>query len=433
MPAGLVLGGALGLAVDVTVLHGRRGRGRPVLVAVAVTVAVEAVGHGGVRVDDPRHRVHGLAQVALVLDDHVERRGEHLGGQLLDAEDGEGAGPVDGLGDAGGLAQLELAQGADDLDQAHRQRLREPGLLGADDLQLALGAGVVEEEVQAPALEGRGEVAGVVGGEHHVGRVLGAHRADLGDRDLELGEQLEQHGLQRLVGAVHLVDEQHDGLLGGDRLEQRARGEEPLGEEDGVLGGDAVHGLVEVDGVLDDLTDLLPQDLGVEQLLAVVPLVERLGLVLALVALQAQQAPAGRVGQALGQLGLADPGRALEQHGLEEPGLEEHGGGQPFVDQVADVGEAGPHRVDVGEVGVLGSDGLVGGETHADLLGGRTVGTVPAACWTPPGPRAGCWRDLRRGGRPGRRSCSGRPRGAPSRRCTPWRCPGCRRRRGRGG
>ena len=41
-------------------------------------------------------------------------------------------------------------------------------------------------------------------------------------------------------------------------------------------------------------------------------------------------------------------------------------------------------------------------------------------------------RCVRSAGRRGRRSCSGRPPGAPSRRCTPWRCPGCRRRRARG-
>ena len=47
------------------------------------------------------------------------------------------------------------------------------------------------------------------------------------------------------------------------------------------------------------------------QLLGVVPLVERARLVDALVALQPDQAGAGGLGDRLGQLGLADPGRAL--------------------------------------------------------------------------------------------------------------------------
>jgi hypothetical protein len=39
--------------------------------------------------------------------------------------------------------------------------------------------------------------------------VLGADGAELGDGDLEVGEHLEEEGLEALVGAVDLVDEQH--------------------------------------------------------------------------------------------------------------------------------------------------------------------------------------------------------------------------------
>ena len=35
------------------------------------------------------------------------------------------------------------------------------------------------------------------------------NRADLRDRYLKVGEQLEEVGLERLVGAVELVDQQH--------------------------------------------------------------------------------------------------------------------------------------------------------------------------------------------------------------------------------
>ena len=51
----------------------------------------------------------------------------------------------------------------------------------------------------------------------------------------------------------------------------------------------------------------------VEQLAGVVPLVDGLGDVDALVALQADQLAAGPAGQHLGHLGLADAGLALEQ------------------------------------------------------------------------------------------------------------------------
>ena len=174
------------------------------------------------------------------------------------------------------------------------------------------------------------------------GGCLRDERAHLRHRHLVLGERLQQHGLQRLVGAVDLVDEQDHRLLGTDRLQQRARREEPLGEEHALLRADPVDGLVQVGGVRDDLADLLAQDLGVEQLLAVVPLVEGLGLVLALVALQPQQPPAGDGGQRLGELGLADAGRALDEQRLVQPGDEEDGGGQAGVGDVA----VRPERVD---------------------------------------------------------------------------------------
>ncbi len=319
------------------------------VVAVTVAVTVQVVGDLAVGVDQRGDRATGPLEVALVLHDHVERRGQHVGGELLDPEHGQGAGPVDGLGDARRLAQLQLAQAAHDVDEALGQRLGEAGVLGADDLQLAAGVGVVEEQVQAAPLQRRGQVAGVVGGEDDVGQVLRRDRADLGDGDLELREQLEQDRLQRLVGAVDLVDQQHDGLGGADRLQQWSRREEALGEEHAVLGRDPLDGLGEVGGVLDDLPDLLAQDLGVEHLLAVVPLVERRGLVLTLVALQAQQPAAGDGGQRGGQLGLADTGGALEQDRLVQAGLQEHGRGQALVGEVARLGEPGAGVVDAGE------------------------------------------------------------------------------------
>ena len=44
------------------------------------------------------------------------------------------------------------------------------------------------------------------------GRLAALHGAELGDRQLEVRQQLEQVGLERLVGAVDLVDQQHRRL-----------------------------------------------------------------------------------------------------------------------------------------------------------------------------------------------------------------------------
>ena len=216
-----------------------------------MTVAVPVgVGDLGVGVDELRQRAEGLGDVLVVLDDDAHGVREDLRVQLVDAEHGQRARPVDGLGDARRLAQLELAQAADDLDELAGGGLGQPGVLGAHDLQLALRGGVVQEQVQAAALEGGGQVTRVVAGQDDVRGVLGDERADLRHRDLELAEGLEQHRLERLVGAVDLVDQQHDGLVGADGLEQRALGEEVLGEEHAVLVLDLLHRRRDVGGVL---------------------------------------------------------------------------------------------------------------------------------------------------------------------------------------
>ena len=158
------------------------------------------------------------------------------------------------------------------------------------------------------------------------------HRAQLGDGHLVVGEDLEQQGLGLHLDAVHLVDQQHDRLVGPDGLEQRPGEQERLGED-----------------VLLDVLPLFaagrladPLGLDAQQLLLVVPLVEGLGLVEALVALQADQAGAGHLGHRLGQLGLAGAGRALDQDRLAQPlGQVDHAG-DALVGQVADLSQAFP-------------------------------------------------------------------------------------------
>ena len=87
-----------------------------------------------------------------------------------------------------------------------------------------------------------------------------------------------------------------------------------------------------------------PQDL-----LGVVPLVERAGLVDALVALQPHQARAGGLRDGARQLGLADAGGAFHQQWLAQPVGEEHRCGRCGVGQVAGFRQTSRDIVDVGE------------------------------------------------------------------------------------
>ena len=84
-----------------------------------------------------------------------------------------------------------------------------------------------------------------------------------------------------------------------------------------------------------------------EQLARIVPLVQRLGRVDPVVALQADQRRVEHRGQRLAGLGLADPGLALEQQRLGQPQAEEHRGREPLVDEVVDGGEPLGEHLDV--------------------------------------------------------------------------------------
>jgi hypothetical protein len=72
----------------------------------------------------------------------------------------------------------------------------------------------------------------------------------------------------------------------------------------------------------------------VQQLPGVVPFVDRLADVDAVVALDPQEGTARPPGQDLGDLGLADPGLALQQEWSGKRDGQEDGGGQALVGEV---------------------------------------------------------------------------------------------------
>ena len=173
------------------------------------------------------------------------------------------------------------------------------------------------------------DVTGTVRRDDDDRRLLGPERAQLRDRDRVVGEDLEQEGFELVVGAVELVDQENGGRgpgdRPGDRLQQRAPHEEALGVE-----------------LVLDVRPGRPACLRraqVQQLAGVVPFVDGLRDVDAVVALQAQQLAARPAGQHLGDLRLADAGLALQEQGSLKLQRQEHDRRQTVVGEILVRGE----------------------------------------------------------------------------------------------
>jgi len=203
---------------------------------------------------------------------------------------------------------------------------RSAGQPGVQDLDLALQVRVVEPEVEAAPLERVVHLARAVGGEDDQRGLLGPHLTDLGDRDGVLGEHLEEEGLELVVGAVDLVDQQH-ARAGLQRAQDGAGEQEARVVERGL-------DRVGVEGLPGGRRRRL-QRAQVQELSREVPVVEGLGSVDAVVALQPDQVGAQHLGERLRQRGLARARLPLAEQRTVHLHGEERGRGESVVGQVA--------------------------------------------------------------------------------------------------
>ena len=173
--------------------------------------------------------------------------------------------------------------------------------------------GIIDPVIDAAAPQRLVQIARPVRGQHHDRPLGGAHRAALGNGNLEVGQEFEQEGLELLVGAIDLVDQQHGRVRRAQRREHRTLDQEALA--------------IDVDAFVARLPDR-------QHLARIVPLIERGRRVDALVALQADQPAAEHGGDRLGGFGLADAGRAFEQQRLAEREREIGGRREPLIREV---------------------------------------------------------------------------------------------------
>src|SRR5215218_4521883 len=177
--------------------------------------------------------------------------------------------------------------------------------------------------VEAAALEGVVDLPGAVGGQYGHRRPIGHDGAELGDGDGEVREDLEEESFELVVGAVHLVNEQD----GRHRPPVLKRPQERAAHQE----------LPIVEVALDTFLVFAAEGFrsaDVEELAGVVPLVDGLVDVYALVALKADEGCFEDAGENLGDLGLADPRLAFQEQRPTKLQREEDRGGQPLVSQV---------------------------------------------------------------------------------------------------
>ena len=147
----------------------------------------------------------------------------------------------------------------------------------------------------------------------------------------------KQERLERLVGAVELVDQQHRGAgrIGLERLQQRPLDQKPLRE----------HVVLQPLAVLLALRLRHPDG---DHLRRIVPFVDRGRHVEPLVALQADEPAPERAREHLGDLGLADAGLALEKQRAAHLEGEEQDGRERPVGEVVGRGKEREGFVDGG-------------------------------------------------------------------------------------
>src|SRR2546430_422938 len=201
--------------------------------------------------------------------------------------------PVERLRDAGDLGEPHPAQRLHEPRDLAGEALVERRHLELDDPDLFVEVRIVDPQVEAASAERVGQLARAVGGEHDVRWVRGLDGPDLRDRHLPIREDLEHEGLQLFVASVDFVDEEDGRLIRlRDRLQQRTAEQEVFREYFALFVGEGpARRLVQLD---------------VQDLLLVVPLVERGRRVETFVALQPDQVRPEHARHHLRDLGLAD-------------------------------------------------------------------------------------------------------------------------------
>src|SRR5260221_136316 len=198
--------------------------------------------------DQRRYLLADPLEGLLVLQCGAQRRVDERRVDRRRSQGGQRARPVERLGDAGDLVEVERAQALHQRSDLAGQPVGRLWRSGPDDRDLLLQVRVVDPVIQTAPVERVVHLTRAVRGDDHERRLAGADGAELGNRHLEVRQQLEEESLELLVGAVDLVDQQYgrSRVVVVDGVEQRST-EQELRAEDLKLGQAAVGRPVNVE------------------------------------------------------------------------------------------------------------------------------------------------------------------------------------------
>ncbi len=161
--------------------------------------------------------------VVLVFQQCSEGLVHDLRLQLGLVEVPEGCRPVDRLRHARQLEQVLRAQLLDERNHLGGQVLRNVRRFHAKNGALPRSIGIIDPMIQAAAPDRVMHFPRTVRRHYHHRRDLRPDRAKFRNADLKVGQNLQQEGFERLIGAVEFVDQQHGGRqIGVDRGEKGA-------------------------------------------------------------------------------------------------------------------------------------------------------------------------------------------------------------------
>src|SRR2546428_761192 len=117
--------------------------------------------------------------------------------------------PVEGIAQAGGLIEMEGAQLLDECRYLRGQTRSRGRHLRRDDPVFLVEVRIFNPPVQTPPLQRVVHLAGAVRRDDDNGRFFRSNRAELGNRDLKIRQELEQVSFELFVRAIDFVDEEH--------------------------------------------------------------------------------------------------------------------------------------------------------------------------------------------------------------------------------